>query len=252
MTLEPPPPLAGQAIALFLDVDGTLIEIAERPGDVHVPLSLLRILERLQTELDGALALVSGRPISQLDDLFGHQAFSAAGLHGFEQRNLTTHDFRHAAPPEGIARARAVLERFVQDHPGMVLEDKGVTLALHYRQAPQLVEEARAFTAKVVDDSKGDLIVLPGKMVFELKPPGVDKGKAVEAFMTEAPFAGRRAVFCGDDVTDEAGFRAVNQAGGLSVRVGHGERPSDAACHVDSVPALRSWLATLLSEPAAA
>lgn len=248
MTLEPPPSLAGEPIALFLDVDGTLIEIAERPGDVHVPLKLLHTLERLQTELKGAVALVSGRPISQLDELFGRESFSAAGLHGFEQRNLATRQFRLAAPPEGIARARTALEGFVQDHPGTMLEDKGVTLALHYRQAPELQEEARRFTAKVVAESDGGLIVLPGKMVFELKPPGVDKGKAVETFMTEMPFAGRRAVFCGDDVTDEAGFRVVNASGGLSVRVGHGERPSDASCHVDSVTALRAWLASLLPE----
>ncbi len=247
----PPPGLQAAAIALFLDVDGTLVEIEREPGAVHVPERLCQILGDLQRATGGALALVSGRSLAQLDRLFAPLRLSAAGLHGLERRNLRTGVVRAKPDPSVLEAARARLAAFAERHAGVLLEDKGLTLALHYRNAPAQADAARAMAEAAVAASDGALVLLAGKMVLELKPPGCDKGLAIAAFMGEAPFAGRRPVFAGDDVTDEAGFEAVNRRGGVTIRIGADAAPSAAGHSHADVRAMQSWLEELLAEPAA-
>jgi trehalose 6-phosphate phosphatase len=247
--LPAPPRLRGADIALFLDVDGTLLEIEREPGAVHVPERLCRILERLHAATGGALALVSGRSLEQLDRLFSPLRLSAAGVHGLERRNLGV-ELQTAAPdPVAFERARRRLRAFADLHPGVLLEDKGLTLALHYRKAPAAAQEAGRVAASAVAESNGALVLLRGKMVYELKPPGVDKGGAIAAFLEEAPFAGRTPVFAGDDVTDEAGFATINQRGGVSIRIGDGQ-PTAAAFGCPDVAAMQTWLLGLLGAEA--
>jgi trehalose 6-phosphate phosphatase len=237
-------------IALFLDVDGTLLEIEREPGAVHVPEGLCRILGQLQAATGGALALVSGRTLDQLDRLFSPLCLCAAGLHGLERRNLGSQVRRAAPDPAILARARARLAAFAAATPGILLEDKGLTLALHYRKAPAAAAAAIAAAEAAVAESAGGLVLLRGKMVCELKPPGADKGQAIAAFMAEPPFAGRLQVFAGDDLTDEAGFAAINRLGGISIRIG-GASPTAATYGHRDVAAVQSWLLELLDSEVA-
>jgi trehalose 6-phosphate phosphatase len=248
--LPSPPRLRAADIALFLDVDGTLLEIEREPGAVHVPERLCHTLADLQVATGGALALVSGRSLDQLDRLFSPLRLSAAGLHGLERRGADG-EVKRAAPDLVILeRARRRLAAFADAVLGVLLEDKGLTLALHYRQAPAAASAAIAAAETAVAESAGALVLLRGKMVCELKPPEVDKGRAIAAFMTEPPFAGRRPVFAGDDVTDEAGFSAINELGGVSIRIGDGD-PTTAAYRHDDVAAVQTWLLELLRNEAA-
>lgn len=240
LALPPTPSLDGSA--LFLDVDGTLVAIEREPEAVVVSEALRTLLGRLIRATDGALALVSGRSIDQLDRLFAPIMVSASGLHGLERRLL----------PEGIARsleanhaldaARAELRRFAGSHRGTLFEDKGLTLALHYRMAAEHRETARALVQGLVDAAPDALVLLEGKMVFELKPPGFDKGRAIVAFMEQPPFQGRCPIFAGDDVTDEAGFKTIKEMQGVAVKVGADERPTEAGYGLPSVEAMLDWL----------
>ena len=208
--------------ALFLDVDGTLLPIAETPDGVARSDDLCRILARLVPALDGALALISGRTIANLDRLFAPLTLCAAGLHGLERRGADgrLHLLGEAAVLDHLRAPLAVL---AAEDPGLILEDKGRALALHYRRAPGLAARVKDRIADLVAESRDELRLIQGKMVVEIKPRHADKGSAVQAFMAEPPFAGRTAVFIGDDVTDEDGFRAVNAMDGLSIHVGAGE-----------------------------
>jgi trehalose 6-phosphate phosphatase len=248
--LPPPPQLRAEAMALFLDVDGTLVEIEREPGAVHVPERLRGILADLEQTVHGALALVSGRSLQQIDRLFSPLRLSAAGLHGLERRNLRSEVVRAKPDSAILEAARQRLRAFANEHTGVLLEDKGLTLALHYRNAPEQRAAAGRLVEDLVRSSDGALELLEGKMVYELKPPGVDKGQAIAAFMRERPFAGRQPVFAGDDLTDEAGFRVVNQLGGLSIRIGAEDRPTAADYGHRDVSAMRSWLADLLAAQA--
>jgi trehalose 6-phosphate phosphatase len=245
-----PPRLRAADIALFLDVDGTLLEIEREPGAVHVSEQLCRILEDLQVATGGALALVSGRSLEQLDQLFSPLCLNAAGLHGLERRNLGWRVERAAPDPAIFERAHKRLAAFVEATPGALLEDKGLTLALHYRNAPAAAGAAIALAKAAAAESDGALVLLRGKMVCELKPPGADKGRAIVAFMAEPPFAGRLPVFAGDDMTDEAGFAAINRMGGISIRIGDSD-PTAATFAYDDVRAVQTWLRELLKVEAA-
>jgi trehalose 6-phosphate phosphatase len=247
----PPPELDHDAIALFFDVDGTLVEIEREPGAVRVPGHLRGILSDLQRATGGALALVSGRTLAQLDRLFAPLRLSAAGLHGLERRNLNSEVVRARPDPVVLDAARAQLAEFAERHPGVLLEDKGLTLALHYRNAPEHEAAATATAEAAVAASRGALVLLRGKMVLELKPPGWDKGQAIAAFLREAPFAGRQPVFAGDDVTDEAGFEIVNRQGGVTIRIGADAAPTHARYRHPDVSAMQQWLQGLLASPAA-
>lgn len=244
--MSPPPRLDLKAIALFLDVDGTLIEIERHPDHVHVPDDLCRLLGSLEHATGGALALVSGRSLEQLDRLFSPLRLCAAGLHGLERRHGDGEITRASPAPEAYAAARGALEDLVARDSRLLLEDKGLTLALHYRSAPELAKRARKAARSIVAASEGAFVLLEGKMVLEIKPPDADKGHAIRAFLEEPPFAGRVPVFAGDDVTDEAGFEAVHALNGVAIRIGN-DRPFTAAAYtLDDVPAMQAWLASQL------
>jgi trehalose 6-phosphate phosphatase len=243
-------PLSG--IALFLDVDGTLLEIAASPREVSVSHDLRERLRALSLAAGGAVALVSGRAIADLDSLFAPLTLPSAGLHGFEHRGLCG-GCRRRAPPSAAAltTARDAMLQLARRHAGLLVEDKQFALALHYRGAPQLentvVTAMRDIAALVADE----LELQRGKMVVELRPAGATKAQAVAAFLEEAPFAGRLAVFIGDDLTDEPAFELVNRLGGLSVVV-NAARPSAARARLPDVASVHAWLAELQAEPAAA
>lgn len=230
--------------ALFLDVDGTLIEIAPRPDQVRIPPRLPPLLLRLNSLLDGALALVSGRSLADLDRLFGGIGLAAAGQHGLELRDPTGSVTRTAIDGEELAEITAQLEGYVRSAPGTLLEEKGMTVALHFRNVPEREAEARALAQALLQRHGERFHVQEGKMVLEFKPRGVDKGTVIERFMTLPPFAGRLPVFVGDDVTDEHGFAAVNRLGGISIQVGDRE-PTAAGFRTPSVGSMASWLEQL-------
>ncbi|SHO67200.1 trehalose 6-phosphatase [Pseudoxanthobacter soli DSM 19599] len=204
--------------AFFFDVDGTLLDIAERPEGVHVPAALVSDLHALHRRAGGALALVSGRPVRELDTLFAPLRLPAAGVHGIELRPDTGAEIDVRAPriDDGLRTAiGAVTNRW----RGVFAEDKGVGLAVHYRAEPDAGPALKHALADIVA-GRDDLAILPGHMVFEIKPSGHHKGGAVEALMKRPPFAGRFPVFFGDDVTDEDGFAAALAAGGTAFAVG--------------------------------
>jgi len=233
------PPVIGRDSALFLDADGTLLEIAETPTAVVCPVATQRLLQDLFAALDGAVAIVSGRPITDIDRIFGLPALPVAGLHGLEWRNATgVVDASRDLPPMTSLKDRIAC--FAGLRQGVTVEDKGGTIAVHFRQEPSAADEVQGFLAGLVTD-RDDLELLSGKMVVELKPSGIDKGHAIERFMSAAPFADRRPVFAGDDVTDETGFAVVNRLGGLSIHVGDGAGTA-ARYRLEAVPALHRWL----------
>ena len=227
--------------ALFLDVDGTLLEIAERPDSVRVDRRLLSILSALLDRFGGALALVSGRPLDTLDRLFAPLRLSAAGLHGLERRDQAGAVHRARFDGTGIAEARVALSAFAAADGRLVIEDKGASIALHYRGAPEHGPRCDRFAADLARRLAPGFILQRGKMVAEIRARGPDKGDVVTAFCAEAPFSGRRPVFIGDDVTDEDAFRVVNRAGGHSIRIG-APASSEASWRVAGVAALRDWL----------
>ncbi|HSD59805.1 MAG TPA: trehalose-phosphatase [Burkholderiales bacterium] len=236
-----PPPAAS---AFFLDVDGTLLAIATTPASVAVDPGLPRLLARLQAAVGGALALISGRAIAALDRLFPPLRLPAAGQHGAERRDSAGRHHVHAMDPRGLAEAREIARAFEASHAGVLTEDKGQSLAVHFRQAPEAEAALRARLESVVAASDGELALQPGKMVFEVKPAGRDKGTAIGEFMAEPPFRGRFPVFIGDDITDEYGFAVVNGLGGLSVKVGPGA--SCARYRLTGVVEVRDWLEAYL------
>ena len=249
LPVRPRDPATGQVVeaavdwALFLDVDGTLLHIAETPGGVEVSDHLRAVLARLAPLYGHALALISGRAIAELDRLFAPLVLPAAGIHGLERRDAAGR-IRRLGDPHWLDELRRALRDFAAAHPGVLLEDKGRTLALHYRRAPQAESAARRIVGELTKDQQERLRVIAGKMVLEIKPRLADKGAAVEAFLAEPPFAGRHPVFVGDDVTDEDAFAAVNRVGGYSVCVG--DLPSTAARYrLADVNAVVAWLESL-------
>ncbi|HXF67290.1 MAG TPA: trehalose-phosphatase [Burkholderiales bacterium] len=227
--------------AFFLDIDGTLLEHAERPDAVRADPALGRLLAGLQRACGGALALISGRPVAEMDALFAPLRLPAAGQHGVERRDARGTVHRHAIPAEPLRRAARRLGDFAARHAGMLLEDKGHSLALHFRLAPELSGAARAAVAEALAELGPQFEMQAGKLVFELKPGGRDKGTAIEEFMRETPFLGRTPVFIGDDLTDEYGFGIVNRLGGHAIKVGEGH--SAAPWRLADAAAVRCWLA---------
>lgn len=240
MTSRRPPPAPDDAWAYFFDLDGTLVDLEPAPEDVRVDGDLRALLDGLHRTAGGAVALISGRSLADLDRLFAPARWPAAGQHGTERRDAAGRVTRHDLAPERLAEARERLRAAAERHPGLRLEDKGLTLALHYRGAPRLASHAHRLAAAALADLGPDFRAQTGKRIVELKPAGHDKGQAVLAFMREPPFAGRVSVFVGDDVTDEWGFAAVNELGGHTVKVGPGR--TAARWRLRDVAAVRAWL----------
>lgn len=227
----------------FLDVDGTLIDIADTPDAVHVDTALLDLIAQLQRASGGAVALVSGRALHFLDRRLGKLRLPMAGQHGLERRDAAGRVWTNPAPPSVKRAIKQTLAPVLARHPGLLLEDKGLTLALHYRRAPQLASYAHRLMARLAADADAGLEVQRGKRVAEIKPAGIDKGTAIAEYLKEQPFRGRRPVFIGDDRNDEHGFAEVNKLDGISIKVGKGS--SCARFRLDDVAAVRRWLKRL-------
>jgi trehalose 6-phosphate phosphatase len=234
------------ACALLLDIDGTLLDFAPTPREVKVPFGLIPTLRGLLERSSGALALVSGRSLEDIDWIFAPERFPSVGGHGAEMRLSTDGEAvaTHAPPmtPDLKRRFAAIAEL----HSGILLEDKGYSLALHFRQAPQ-AENAiyDAVSAIRADLPNAPIEVLPGKFVCEIKHSGFTKATGVLELMTHEPFKGRRPVFLGDDVTDETVFAIMPDFDGLSFSVG---REAKGVAGQFSEPAeVRRWLAHLLT-----
>jgi len=241
---RPPPPLLDDACALFLDVDGTLIEFADDPEAVILLPEVREAIGRISDRLDGAVALVSGRPLVQLDRLFAPLHLPAAGLHGHQVRGLGAQSAAAAATTEDTSEwlhgVHQQAMRFAHGCPGVRVEDKGRSLALHWRGAPHAASDVRAFAEHHIGDH-GGYRLQPGDHVVEFVPEGSDKGRAVHQLMQQLPFRGRIPVFLGDDLTDEFGFDVANTLHGWSVLVGERE-PSAAVFALPTVRDVHAWL----------
>jgi len=239
--LDPAPPPLTLSAALFLDFDGTLVAFAKHPQDVRVDDWVVPTLRGLQRTLEGALAIVSGRPLHSIDAFLAPLVLPAAGAHGAERRDAAGRIERRAAePPAGIV---GCAHELVARHDGLLLEPKPSGFAFHFRLRPELGgmcrETLAAALAREPDAALG-WELLEGHCVYELKQRAVSKGHAVEAFLAEPAFAGRMPVFVGDDVTDEDGIRVAQAAGGFGIRVGAGL--SQARYRLADIDAVASWL----------
>lgn len=227
-----------QDCALFLDVDGTLLDFAPTPDAVHLPDGALPVIARLSEKLKGALALVSGRPLRELDQLFAPLTLPGAGMHGQELRGAPS--LAQTKPLMAMQVLRAEAARLAERVPGIVIEDKGTNLALHWRKAPEAGDQVRALAQSHIDRLPGYRLQ-PGDHVVELVPTDVDKGRALRTLMGQPAFSGRTPVFVGDDLTDEYGFAAANALGGWSVLVGDRSN-SHAIHHLADTAAVHAWL----------
>ena len=239
----PPDNLDPSNLALFLDVDGTLLDIEDHPADVRADPSLVAMLAKISTGLGGAMSLISGRQIADIDRIFAPVRFAAAGAHGSELRQHPDDSVaitKTSLPAPLIAQIRT----FVEQNPDLLLEEKRGGVSLHYRRAPQLEKQCKAFVQTLLPEIEKDFRLIAGKMVLELAPIDHDKGAAITEMMRQEPFSGRRAVFAGDDVTDEDGFLAVNAMGGITIRVG-GNRGSAAEYALPDVASVRRWLESI-------
>ncbi|BAV63844.1 trehalose-phosphatase [Sphingobium cloacae] len=235
--LPPPPQALLNGASLFLDFDGTLTPIADTPDGVTVDRDLLDLLIRLRDQLDGRLAIVSGRSVATLRDL-GLSAFLLAGTHGLE---FARPGCPVEAPerPASIDRAEAAFHAFADGKPGLLVERKSISVGLHFRGAPQWGEEAGDLAADLA--ARHALQLQPGKMLFELRPGGADKGSAVHALMSRGPMQDGTPLFIGDDVTDEEGFAAAADLGGNGILVGT-PRETRAGFSLEQVAAVRHYL----------
>jgi trehalose 6-phosphate phosphatase len=234
----PPPPASLQGAALFLDFDGTLVELADTPDAIRVPPALGPLLERVRLRLYGRLAIVSGRALADLERHLPCPGMAVAGSHGLELR-LANGISLPLRAPAGLDEARAEIERFAAGRPGLIVEGKPLGIALHFRLAPQQEEPVLAFMQEVA--RRHGLLLQSGKMVAELRPAGANKGDALKALMREPSFTGARPLFVGDDLTDEHAFAAAAELGGAGILVGPA-RPTAARYRLESVNALAAWL----------
>ena len=228
--------------AFFFDFDGTLADIVDDPWEARLKPAVRDCLAALHEAAGGALAIVSGRPIASLDEQLHPLHLPLAGVHGQERRAADGNMQRAEIDQNLMAATTARVEAFVSEHSGLVAERKPGSVALHYRRRPELADQCRALAEELVGARPG-LKLLHGKMVFELKMGANTKADAIAAFMGEAPFAGRRPVFAGDDLTDEDGFRELVRWDGLSIKIGAG--PTAAICRVGGIEEFRSWLGRL-------
>ncbi|HLE57730.1 MAG TPA: trehalose-phosphatase [Rhodothermia bacterium] len=226
--------------AWFFDIDGTLVEIASLPSRIIVHDELLSAIAQLHSLTGGAVSLITGRAISDVDRFFDLPAISIAGQHGLELRDAEGETIAHPVPEEALHRLRDALDDAIARHPGLVAEFKGMSIALHYRMAPALAGYAHRLLRLLGAKYAPNFVIQKGKCVVELKPAGTDKGEVIKRLMTTDPFRGRTPVFVGDDLTDEAGFAIVNEMSGYSVKVGPG--PTCARFRLRTVTQVREWL----------
>lgn len=232
--------------ALFLDLDGTLIDIAPSPDEVVAPQQLVASLRTIAQRLGGALAVVSGRPIATIDALFAPLRLPAAGVHGAEVR-LEAGQANVSRPAPPIPNDVRWLLAPLAEIPGVLVEDKTIAIAVHFRQAPSAADRVRKIVEAAVSAHGGDqLSIVPGKCVLEIKHAQFSKGTAVSEFMARKPWAGRRPLFVGDDVTDEAAFAVLPKWNGVGIAVGTA-RPG-ATVGFATAAEVRGWLAGLARE----
>jgi trehalose 6-phosphate phosphatase len=232
--------------AILLDIDGTILDIAPTPREVSVPPTLRHTLARLQELTGGALALVSGRLLADIDLIFAPLKLAAVGGHGAELRSIPNAEPQRRAASLSPELRRS-LARLTGLGPGILVEDKGYSLALHYRLAPELAPALQAAVVAICDQMPaGTVDVLPGKAVVEVKPVRVGKASAVVELMKHAPFRGRRPIFIGDDVTDEPVFGVIAQFGGLGFSVGRIVAGVDG--HFSRPEQVRTWLEEIAAD----
>ncbi len=248
INIASPPPLSelvdNDKRALFLDFDGTLLDLATSPDAIFVPEELPSLLRRLHERLDGALAILTGRSLADLDGYLPGLELPAAGQHGAERR-LHSGDVASTVLTSALAAARGEIAQFKAAHSAILVEDKGASLALHYRSAPEQHGAIAGLSRRLVAESDGALEVIEGKAVCEIRPAGSNKGAALRALLAEAPFGGRLPLALGDDVTDEAAFGAALAANGQAIKVGDG--PTEAGWRLADPAAVRAWLAQALA-----
>jgi trehalose 6-phosphate phosphatase len=234
----PPPPVAlPPRAALFLDLDGTLAPIMPRPEQVGPDARRAALLDKLALALEGRVAVVSGRALEDLDRILEGRVTPVAAVHGLVRRGA--HGIDRAKPHPDLEHARDVLRDLARSEKGLLLEDKGLSLAFHYRNVPSAADAVIEAVERLAQGSQ--LVLQLGDMVAELRTPGQDKGKSVSAFLREAPFTGAVPVFVGDDLTDEDGFAAAARLGGYGVLVGP-ERPTQATYRLEDCDAVFDWL----------
>ncbi|HLI12571.1 MAG TPA: trehalose-phosphatase [Alphaproteobacteria bacterium] len=240
-------PAISEGDALFLDFDGTLVEIAPSPESVMVGRELPQLLARAAQRLEGAVAVISGRALDDLLAMLRPFAGAAAGIHGLERRTADGRLIR-AATGDLVAEAREMLAAFAAATPGVRLEDKGAALALHFRARPDAAFACLKIAHDAAKRAQSRLVVIQGKMVVELRPREANKGSAILAFLSEPPFLGRRPIFIGDDRTDEDGFAVVNRVGGIAIHVG---TPGTTAApfQLPDVAAVITWIAEFAPPP---
>lgn len=240
--LPAPKPLRLGETALFLDLDGTLAPIAARPQDVRPDPRRNSLLERLAERLDGRLAVVSGRTLADVDRILEGCVGAVAAVHGLVRRDARRR-LHQTSPHPKLAAAAEGFRAFAGRDSGLIVEDKDLSVALHFRLAARQAEAARACAAALARET--GLVLQDGDMVEELRTPGPDKGDSLRDFMAEPPFAGARPVFVGDDATDEAGFAAACALGGVGVAVGPA-RATQAGFRLSGVDAALAWLEAAL------
>lgn len=235
--------------ALFLDLDGTLIDIAETPDAVRVPPDLATLISRLTETLDGAVAIITGRPVAEVDRFLAPLKPVAAGSHGAELRTVAGGEIERAAGPVEPEIVDAV-QALGRAHPGVIVEKKPSSIAIHYRLAPEAGSDIEAGLERILDSGPDHLILCPGRKVFEVVPRHISKGTALERLLGPAPFRGRRPIMIGDDVSDQSALDVATRLGGIGLRVA-GEHFHRDAADFGGTAEVRAWLSGLVERLAA-
>lgn len=242
-TTMPDTPLRG--LAVFLDLDGTLAAISPTPDQAHVPESTIRLLERLQRSCQGALAIVSGRDSADIGRMLFPLRLPYAALHGALLKAPDGQMHCIEVPSVQLAEMIRYVQTAALSLPGVIVERKSLSVALHYRSAPRLQTEILQLATEALAGNEAAFEIQKGKMVVEIKPRGASKARAIARFMSMPPFQGRIPLMAGDDLTDEGAFSFVNAMNGYTLKIGTG--PSQAHWRLDDPPALSAWLNDLLA-----